>query len=122
MGYTAQQYDASFLITDQAGAEKALSAAGFGDEACLEDMFEDLGWSWSPQIDGDDLEQSEGKVSSACDEFFKAIAPYVKDGSYISMIGEDNAIWRWYFFKDKCHYQDGTLAFNTTNALEKKDA
>lgn len=28
---------------------------------------------------------------------FEAIAPYVKDGSYIQMQGEDEALWRWCF-------------------------
>ena len=28
---------------------------------------------------------------------FKAIAPFVKDGSFIEMHGEDGAMWRWKF-------------------------
>lgn len=28
---------------------------------------------------------------------FNAIAPYVKKGSFIEMIGEDGTIWRWQF-------------------------
>ena len=29
-----------------------------------------------------------------------AIAPFVEDGSYIEMFGEDGEIWRWVFHKD----------------------
>ncbi len=28
---------------------------------------------------------------------FAAIAPWVKEGSFIEMVGEDSAMWRWYF-------------------------
>ena len=30
-------------------------------------------------------------------EMFQSIAPYVQDGSYIWMIGEDGSQWRWVF-------------------------
>ena len=33
---------------------------------------------------------------------FKKIAPYVKDGSFIEMAGEDSAIWRWVFHNGTC--------------------
>lgn len=31
-----------------------------------------------------------------------AIAPYVEDGSYIEMNGEDGALWRWAFEDGEC--------------------
>jgi hypothetical protein len=34
---------------------------------------------------------------------FCAIAPYVENGSYIQMIGEDDDIWKWTFENGKCH-------------------
>ena len=33
---------------------------------------------------------------------FKTIAPYVKEGGYISMVGEDHKVWRWFFDGEKC--------------------
>ena len=33
---------------------------------------------------------------------FDVIARYVKDGSYIQMVGEDNCIWRWVFNGNTC--------------------
>lgn len=39
-----------------------------------------------------------------CDDFemFQSIAVYVQDGSYIWMIGEDGAQWRWVFQSGVC--------------------
>jgi len=31
------------------------------------------------------------------------IAPFVREGSYIEMQGEDYKRWRWEFYNDKCH-------------------
>ena len=35
-------------------------------------------------------------------EFFRTIAPYVEDDSYIEMRGEDGDMWRWVFEKGEC--------------------
>lgn len=35
-------------------------------------------------------------------EMFQSIAPYVKDGSYIWMMGEDGSQWRWVFRSGMC--------------------
>jgi len=76
----------------------------FADLDSVKDIFNC--WRWSVEID----EQS-GDITDICfekeklgDDFilFKAIAPYVKDGSYIEMIGEDNELWRWSFKDGTC--------------------
>lgn len=36
------------------------------------------------------------------DRIFSLIAPYVKDGSYIKMVGEDGDQWKWVFGNGKC--------------------
>jgi len=36
------------------------------------------------------------------DALFQVIAPYVKEGSYIQMCGEDNSMWRWTFNGKEC--------------------
>ena len=46
---------------------------------------------------GDKLSYDEG-------EMFKIVAPYVEDGSYIEMHGEDGAQWRWAFSGGDCQY------------------
>ena len=57
-------------------------------------------WRWEAQFDG------EGNIVDLCfdgeklgddEQFFQTIAPWVKDGSYIEMSGEDGALWRWTF-------------------------
>lgn len=35
-------------------------------------------------------------------DMFQAIAPYVEDGSYIEISGEDGELWRWCFKNGKC--------------------
>jgi hypothetical protein len=123
MGYCAQQHDTSFLVTDQDGAHEALAKDidEFNEAMSLEAMFDDIGWEWKPHIHGDDLYQSISKVLSICDKFFETLAPFVKDGSYIAMVGEDNAIWRWYFTKGKCESQSGALSWPKPNkALQTK--
>lgn len=39
----------------------------------------------------------EGQKLGDDECLLKAIAPFVKDGSYIEMSGEDDALWRWVF-------------------------
>lgn len=36
-------------------------------------------------------------------EIFKTIAPYVRDGSSIEMLGEDGERWKWVFENGNCH-------------------
>lgn len=43
---------------------------------------------------------------------FDAIAPYVKEESYIQMQGEDGQIWRWVFDGEKCTEKLGTVVFD----------
>jgi hypothetical protein len=38
------------------------------------------------------IEFSGGKIGN-CDVLFKAIAPFVREGSFIDWVGEDGAIW-----------------------------
>jgi hypothetical protein len=42
---------------------------------------------------------------------FEAIAPFVEDGSYIEMAGEDGAIWRWVFARGECNDCGATVTF-----------
>lgn len=64
----------------------------------IEELFQY--WRWEAYFDYEgsicDLNFSGEKLGD--DEFLlSAIAPFVKDGSYIQMAGEDNEIWRWKF-------------------------
>ena len=42
---------------------------------------------------------------------FQAIAPWVKDGSFIEMMGEDGAFWKWVFQDGEVTTQYGTVVY-----------
>lgn len=44
---------------------------------------------------------------------FKAIAPYVEDGSYIQMSGEDGYVWRWLFKNGDVTEEEGIITFKS---------
>ena len=44
----------------------------------------------------------EGEKLGSDYELFCAVAPFVEDGSYIEMSGEDGCLWRWVFENGKC--------------------
>jgi len=44
----------------------------------------------------------EGEKIGNESSFFKAIAPFVKEGSFIEMVGEDGEKWRWVFENGQC--------------------
>lgn len=50
---------------------------------------------------------------------FDTIAPYVKPGSYIQMVGEDDTIWRWFFDGTRCIKQIPTFIWNATEEDEE---
>lgn len=55
---------------------------------------------WSPDVDSnEDINYItfEGEKSGNENIFFATIAPYVENGSYIGMEGEDGYLWRWVF-------------------------
>ena len=57
-------------------------------------------WRWEPTYDIDgNIDNIDFVGEKWGDDFlmFTALAPYVEDGSYIEMGGEDDAIWRWKF-------------------------
>ena len=42
------------------------------------------------------------KIAHDEDTMFQAIAPYVEDGSFIEMAGENGDRWRWVFKDGRC--------------------
>lgn len=62
-------------------------------------------WRW--EIDYDDAGdisqiQFAGEKLGQDDVLFNAIAPFVKNNSFIEMEGEDGTRWRWVFKNGKC--------------------
>jgi len=57
-----------------------------------------------------DLEMHGEKLYDE-DDWFYAIAPYVKHGSYITASGEDGTLWQWQFRNGECIVADGMTFF-----------
>ena len=74
----------------------------------LEDAIKE--WGWELIVDeesGDvvDISYEENKIGQES-LMFTAIAPYVEEGSFLHMNGEDGSQWRWYF-------EDGNMVEQT---------
>lgn len=67
-------------------------------------------WRWSPLTDDHgnivDVEFT-GEKAGDDKALFAAIAPFVKEYSYITMQGENGYRWRWLFSKSKLETQPG---------------
>jgi len=130
MGYYMSQVDADFFISKENFAEvvKAIhnlanypekmggSSAGKPHYSWVGENFDKINgleeifnyWRWEVYLDDD------GNVTDICFEgdklgddevLFKAIAPYVKKGSFIQMNGEGTDQWRWVFNGVSCYEQ-----------------
>lgn len=90
MGYCMSMNDSKFFVSTE-NVGRVLSVM---QHQPYELKFDDDGNIVDISFYGDKL-GDEPRV-------FQKIAPYVKDGSYIEMEGEDNDIWRWVFKDSKC--------------------
>jgi hypothetical protein len=70
-------------------------------------------WRWAPRIDEGDIVGLEFKGEKLGDDFtlFQAIAPFVEDGSFIEMRGEDGAMWKWSFNYTYCRELAGHTVY-----------
>ena len=105
MGYCMSMQESSFF------AEKE-----HADE--IVERFEDECFVFESDYAGN-LVEVEFTGEKLWDQFeaFCEIAPFVKPGSYIQMIGEDGCIWRWYFKNGVCEEHDAVLAWPTMEGL-----
>jgi hypothetical protein len=113
MGYYMSQRDADFFIP-RANFPKLLELLGCLDGAyswvgdfqgkdSVEDSF--AGWRWPVVLDDegniDGIEFSGEKLGDdSC--LFEKIAPCVRPGSFVEMLGEDGHLWRWAFDGENC--------------------
>lgn len=130
MGYCMSQQECQFFIAKK-DCKKALRAikdlakkkdqrSGWGPEGThfawvdndfvesktLEDIL--AKWRWRPEFNKEgDLVFLDFEGEKSGDDFilFQALAPYVKDGSYIQMSGENNVFWRWVFQRGEVEEQ-----------------
>src|SRR3989304_4024719 len=111
MGYCIRLVDYDFIL---AAAEKqaallamkampniSYSWVDFDDVKRAKTLEEAMyAWSYRAEVDkGGNIVGVEFCAEKMGDEeeMFKAIAPFVKDGSYLEFTGEDDARWRWKF-------------------------
>jgi len=123
MGYCIHMEDAQFSMK-RVDKKKALAAVkALGDQAwvngdtiakCrnLRDAM-DL-YSWPIEEDEDDIVVDiafHGEKAGDELELFKAIAPWVKKGSYIHIVGEDGTHYRYLFDGKTCIEQVAKLVW-----------
>lgn len=74
------------------------------DKTCTnaQEVFELLGFTVDPEADYFSLEFYDSKTGDEF-EFVKAVAPYVRDGSYMEWIGEDYNEEVWVVRKGELH-------------------
>lgn len=66
-----------------------------------------------PQTEKQDIFKLEFIGEKLGDDFllFKTIAPWVEAGSYIEMLGEDGALWRWIFDGKTCVEKEAKISW-----------
>jgi len=67
---------------------------------------------WEIAFDDDgncDYIRFYGEKYSDGEILFEALAPYVKEGSYIQMLGEEDDMWRWVFSDGKVTEKKPTI-------------
>jgi hypothetical protein len=85
----------------------------------LSEVLREYGWSAHINQAGDisDIEFLQ-ESSSVADSLFEALAPYVEEGSYICMIGEDDESWRWYFTGKRLRTDQGVIRYVVDDPLD----
>lgn len=116
MGYSMDQMDHSFFLPKEyfglaLQAVQALNMYGTRSDDLVK-VFAEWGWEAEVSPDGDicDL-YFIGEKFRDDDLLFEALGPYVKEGSYLVMIGEDHNFWRWYFDGERCTEQSGEIVW-----------
>ena len=100
-------------IKDSSGAHFSwVGTKEFLEASTLNEAFE--AWRWNIALDEEgsvvDL-YFEGEKIGDDKILFDAIAPYVKEGSFIEMQGEDGALWRWVFSNGECEERYATIVW-----------
>jgi hypothetical protein len=69
----------------------------------IEESFDEIRYPLTTDTNGDYIiDYFSGEKLGDDTQIFMAIAPFVEDGSYIEMSGEDGTLWRWVFKNGKC--------------------
>lgn len=124
MGYHMNQQKADFVIPfEQINATLAViknlkgnfswvNTEKVAQATNIEEAFN--AWRWIIELDANDdiiNIQFRGEKLGDDKDLFDCIAQYVKEGSYIQMVGEDGEIWRWVFRNKQCIEVAAVLTF-----------
>ncbi len=110
MGYCVSMTNLKFFIEEvnKYYAYKAFKASPLALEVqepihSIEDALDYFGYTAKNDVK-DNIIGLEHNAENLSDEekLFDIIAPYVRSGSFIEMVGEDSEMWRWVF-------NDGTM-------------
>ena len=90
--------------TGQPYTENRIGAALKQWKKSFERLVFDLGYSLTDNGDGnvDGIYLEHDKFHDGDEMFFAAIAPFVKEGSFVQFTGEDDCMWRYAFKNGKC--------------------
>ena len=128
MGYYMHQTGGKFILR-RSQIEQALDALREAGKVTIDlkgtfteqlvDVFHD--WSWRLDLDeqtGDIIDvQFEGEKSVRDEDLFRAIAPFVEAGSFITMMGQDDESWRWYFDGQEMITQPGNIVYEDSKVV-----
>lgn len=120
MGYRVNQRGSKFSIRKENFEKALLAVKGLVGQKTVRDFetgsFDDVDdnfgraktleealafWRWKLMSDTQEIEFT-GKVLGDDKLLFHTIAPYVEEGSYIKMEGEDGVRWKWAFDGKRC--------------------
>lgn len=83
------------------------------DKGDLISALDDCKWVCDEDVDGIDG-IVPGKTELGDDfDIFKAIAPFVVENSFITMLGEEKEIWRWVFKNGECIQENAEIVFES---------
>jgi len=72
-------------------------------------------WRWEVGFDAEgniNLIDFMGEKMGDDYMLFNILAPYIENGSYIEMLGEDGALWRWIFKNGNVKEVNATITFD----------
>ena len=111
MGYCISEVDCVFFIPAK-DVVTALTALNEGMPPTLEyGALHAARWFFTQNENGDVTYIGFDGEKGRCDDELEPLAPYVKDDSYVEMLGEDGARWRWIFKNGKIVTKDAKLTW-----------
>lgn len=78
----------------------------------LEQMFEEWRYPLRTDAEGNVIGiRFDGEKIGQENLLFEVVAPYVRHNSFIEMVGEDGARWRWVFENGRCRRVEARVSY-----------